>query len=168
MDTVVKVLFGMLLFLYCWLYQEQNQAWDLVRVQLKNANNMATHDAVQMTRPDELNEGMLVIENADALEQFKKTIRANLGLDENLSPLPGSPLTAPVRIVHFEVLDERTHSFPYLYENETFHIAKYLRGPAIVAVIETEHPKLVLGKDPGPIRVPAIHEYVMREELEEN
>ncbi|WP_051318261.1 hypothetical protein [Cohnella thermotolerans] len=163
MDTVIKVLFGVLVFVYTWLMQEQNQAWDLVRTQLKNANNMATHDAVQLTHTDDLNEGMLVIDFDDALEQFKGTLRANLGLDENLSPLPGSPLTAPVRIVHFEVLDERTHTFPYLYENETYRIAKYLRGPAVVAVIETAHPKLVRGMDQEPVRVPAIQEYVMKE-----
>jgi|GEM_PF-1358544 len=162
MDVTIKALFGLLMFVYAWFWQEQNQAWDLTRVQLKNANNMATHDAVQLTHPDELNEGRLTLDRDEALNQFKETLRANLGLDEGLAPRPGSPLTAPVRIVYFETIDEQTHVFPFLYQNSEFRIAKYLRGPAVVAVVETAHPALI-GPAQPPVRVPAIHEYVIRE-----
>lgn len=159
---MIKALFGLLIFVCTWLWQEQNQAWDLVRVQLKNANNMATHDAVQLTHSDELNDGRLVLDRDEALDLFKETLRANLGLDEGLAPRPGSPLTAPVRIVYFETLDERDHTFPFLYQNPEYRLAKYLRGPAVVAVVETAHPALI-GLPRQPVRVPAIHEYVIRE-----
>lgn len=150
----------MIIFTYSWLFQEQNQEWDRQRQLLKGANNHATHDAVQLAKRDSVTDGLLVLDEHNAYGLFLDTIQLNLGLDHSLNPKAGSPLNDEVRIVFFDIIDETTVEFPYLYENETYRIAKHLNGPAVVAVIETEHPQLIKSKDLAPIRVAAIHEYV--------
>lgn len=161
-STVIKVLFVMLIFSYTWLFQEENQEWDRLRQLLKSANNLATHDAVQLARKGTINNGRIVIESTEAYEMFLETLRLNLGLDTDLQPKTFSPLSDEVRIVYFEVVDEQTVEFPYLYENATYRIVKYLEGPAVIAVIETSHPSLIRRMvEEQPIRVPAIHEKKM-------
>lgn len=158
-STVIKVLFAMLIFSYTWLFQEENQEWDRLRQLLKSANNLATHDAVQLARKYTINNGRIVIESAEAYEMFLETLQLNLGLDADLQPNTSSPLSDGVRIIYFEVVDEQTVEFPYLYENATYRIAKYLEGPAVIAVVETPHPSLIRRMvEEQPIRVPAIHE----------
>ena len=158
-STVIKVLFAMFIFSYTWLFQEENQEWDRLRQLLKSANNLSTHDAVQLARKDTINNGKIVIESTEAYEKFLETLRLNLGLDADLQPRDISPLTEEVRIIHFEVIDEQSVEFPYLYENSTYRIAKHLEGPAVIAVIETAHPSLIRRMvEEQPIRVPAIHE----------
>ncbi|GIQ65433.1 hypothetical protein PACILC2_40010 [Paenibacillus cisolokensis] len=59
------------------------------------------------------------------------------------------------------MIDETNHSFPFLYSNPAYNLTKYLRGPAVVAVIEMDYPQLMqrsFSKD--PIRIPSIYEYV--------
>ena len=160
MDTVFKILFALFLILEAWFYQEENQDWDRQRQLLKDADNLATHAAAQLVYPDTLNEGQLLIDEDAAKAKFLQTLQQNLGLNEQLLPKTGSPLYSEVKLVYFQVIDERTVTFPYLYENETYHLAKYLRGPAVVAVVETEHPKWIQRlTEKEPIRVPAIQEY---------
>lgn len=92
------------------------------------------------------------------------TMQLNLGLDSALIRVPDSPLQQPVTLVYFEVIDGTMATFPLLYENPAYGITKYLRGPAVVAVIETPHPALIQGGvRQGAIRVPAVHEYVEKQ-----
>jgi hypothetical protein len=159
MDYLIKLSFVLVLFTMTWLYQEQNQEWDVERSLLKSANDFAAHDAVQLVRRDSVGEGHLLLDDA-AYDAFLAALRANLGLDASLHPLPGSRLPRDVTVVWFQIIDERTVTFPHLYENATYHIAKYLRGPAVIAVIETPHPILFRRLfEQQAIRVPAIQEY---------
>lgn len=157
-STVIKALFAMLVISYTWLFQEQNQEWDRIRQLLKSANNFATHDAVQLARKDTVNDGMVIVME-EAHDQFLETLQLNLGLDGNMQPKSGSPLQNEVRLVYFEVVDETTSNFPFLYEKPEYRIAKFLNGPAVIAVIETDHPALMRNlMVQQPVRVAAIHE----------
>lgn len=156
MDTIFKLLFAILIFTYSWLYQEQNQEWDRERQLIKNAVNLATHNAVLLVKEETVNEG--AVKMNVVYQEFLDTLKANLGLDDDLQPKTGSPLLSGVRVVHFEIIDDV--DYPYMYDHPIYHVAKYLRGPAVVGVIETDHPKLVQGPEQGALRVPAIHEYV--------
>lgn len=160
MDYLIKLAFAVLLFTMAWMVQEQNQEWEVERNLLKSANNFASHDAVQLVHRDSVGEGRLLLDEEAAYNAFLASLRANLGLDATLHPLPGSRLQHDVRVIWFQVIDERTVKFPYFYQNNTYHIAKYLRGPAVIAIIEIPHPILLrrLFEQP-PIRVPAIEEY---------
>jgi len=160
MDYLIKLAFALLLFILTWLSQEQHQEWAVERNLLKSANNFAAHDAVQLVHQESVAEGRLLIDDEAAYETFIADLCANLGLDGSLQPLPGSRLRQEVKVVWFEVIDERTVTFPYFYQHPTYRIAKYLRGPAVIAVIETSHPVLIRGfLEQPPIRVPAIQEF---------
>ncbi|WP_410513892.1 hypothetical protein PaeBR_05580 [Paenibacillus sp. BR2-3] len=161
MDYIVKLAFVLLIFIYTWFFQVQNQEWDLQRALLKDANNMAVHDAVQQMNDIERSQGRLIIDPTAAYETFQDTLQLNLGLDDELSPKAGSRLQDSVKIVEFVILDESSGiTFPYLYEDPQYGITKYIQGPSVIAVIESKHPVLISrAKTQEPIRVPAIQEY---------
>jgi hypothetical protein len=161
MDYIIKLAFVLLIFIYSWFFQIQNQEWDVLRSMLKDAGNIAVHDAAQELNEAARSQGHLIIDPAAAYETFQDTLQSNLGLDEDLSPKAGSRLHNSVKIVEFVILDESSGiTFPYLYEDAQFGITKYIQGPSVIAVIETKHPVLIArSKTQEPIRVPAIQEY---------
>ncbi|BCG57855.1 hypothetical protein [Paenibacillus sp. URB8-2] len=161
MDYIIKLAFVLLIFIYGWFFQTQNQEWDIDRELLKSANNMAVHDAAQEMNESERARGRLIFDRAAAEASFKETLEANLGLDDSLTPLAGSRLHSRVDVVHFEVIDESTDvTFPFLYEDSRYGITKYIQGPSVIAVIKTRHPVLIARtKNQEDIQVPAIQEY---------
>lgn len=161
MDHVIKMAFMLVLFLFIWLSQEENQAWDTYRMLLKNANNLAVHDAVLNIDKSEQAQGRMVFDEDEAWKTYLETLRLNLGLDSSMNPISGSPLRSSVTVLDFVLIDDSNTTFPILYEHDTYPITRYLKGPAVIAVIETEHPRLVnFSFHHGPIRVPAIFELV--------
>lgn len=164
MDTAFKILIALFIIIQAWFYQEENQDWDRQRRLLKSADNLATHAAAQLTYADAVNAGMLRIDEDAALDKFLEILQLNLGLDDQLKPKPGSPLPSKVELVYFDVIDESDVTFPYLYENATYKLTKYLRGPAVVAVVKTSHPKWIRRTiEKEPIQVPAIQEHAMNQ-----
>ena len=160
MDFTIKLSFIVLIFLFGWLYQEQNQEWDIQRNLLKEANNFAAHDAALQIDDEEKSRGRIIIDDVLARSVFEESLQRNLGLDASLNPRPGSPVLSEVRILHFEILDESNATFPYFYQNPTYRIAQWVYGPAVVSVIETDHPRFVQRVfQHSPIRVPAVQEY---------
>lgn len=165
MDYIIKLAFVLLIFIYSWFFQIQNQEWDMLRSMLKDANNIAVHDASQELDESARADGRLIINPDEAFVTFRHSLQANLGLDEGLSPLAGSRLQAQVKIVKFDIVDESTGAdFPLLYEDSNYGITKYIQGPSVIAVIETEHPVLISrAKVQETITVPAVQEYKMNE-----
>lgn len=160
MDFALKTVFCFIVFIFSWLYQEQNYQWDITHQMMKEASNLAVHDAILQPIPSLMAEGQLVIDPVEAREIFEETLQINLGLSEALAPIEGSPLRTPVQILEFIVFDDSNTIFPYLYENETYHVVKYLHGPAAFAVIKTDYPKFINTFGSGTdIKVPAIQEY---------
>lgn len=86
MDYIIKLAFVLLIFIYSWFFQIQNQEWDQLRSMLKDANNMAVHDAAQELDETELTRGHLIIDHTEAYDTFQQTLQNNLGLDSGLSP----------------------------------------------------------------------------------
>ncbi len=164
MDFSLKTVFFFVFFIFTWLYQEQNNQWELTLTNLKNSNNLAVHDAILFPDPHALSEGKLIIDKNEALDRFKETLQLNLGLNETMDPKPGSPMRAPVEIVEFIIFDDTNSTFPFLYENPTYHVSKYLHGPAAFAVIKTDYPKIINRFGTGSdILVPAIEEFKLNQ-----
>ncbi|WP_339811704.1 hypothetical protein MKY63_04565 [Paenibacillus sp. FSL R7-0189] len=161
MDYIIKLAFVLLIFIYSWFFQIQNQEWDQLRSMLKDANNIAVHDAAQELDETELTRGHLIIDPTEAYDTFQQTLQNNLGLDSGLSPQGGSRFKTQVKIVKFDIIDDSDGvTFPLLYEDSEYGITKYIAGPSVIAVIETEHPVLISrSKTQQPIRVPAVQEY---------
>ncbi|MNP85888.1 hypothetical protein D3C76_1858240 [compost metagenome] len=66
-----------------------------------------------------------------------------------------------MKIVKFVIVDDSTGvTFPLLYEDSVYGITKYIQGPSVIAVIETQHPVLISrSKVQEAIIVPAVQEY---------
>ena len=159
MDHVLKMSFVLIFFLFTWLSQEENHAWDIQRTLLKGANNSAVHDAALQIDESERARGRIVIKADEAWAEYRKTLLSNLGLDSTLTAKPGSPIQGTVTVLDFIVLDDSNTTFPLLYENSTYNITRYLTGPAVIAIVETPHPRLVqFSFIHDPIRVPAVYE----------
>lgn len=163
MDYIIKLAFVLLIFIYSWFFQIQNQEWDMLRSMLKDANNIAVHDAAQELNEAELTRGRLIIDPETAYDTFQYALQENLGLNDTLMPQAGSRFKTQVKIVKFDIVDESGGvSFPLLYEDREYGITKYIQGPSVIAVIQTEHPVLISrAKTQDPILVPAIQEYKM-------
>jgi hypothetical protein len=156
MDKTFYLISIFFIFVVCWLLQEENQLWDQQRQILKAGNNKAVH--ASLFPVESLNAGTILLPENAAFQAYKESLEENLGLDEMLQPKPGSPVLSQIRILHFEVIDEHSgRQFPFLYENSEYHLAKYLRGPAVVAVIEMDFPRIQTFQ--FTIRVPSIYEY---------
>jgi hypothetical protein len=165
MDYVIKLAFVLLVFVYSWFFQIQNQEWDTLRSMLKDANNIAVHDASQELNETARAQGRLIIDPAEAYATFRQALQRNLGLDEGLSPIAGSRLQTQVKIVKFDIVDDSTGvTFPLLYEDRAYGITKYIQGPCVIAVIETRHPVLIArSKVQEAIIVPAVQEYKLND-----
>jgi hypothetical protein len=160
MDFTIKLSFIVIIFLFGWLYQEQNHEWDIQRNLLKDANNISAHDAALQIDDDAKSRGRLIIDPLAARVTFEESLRLNLGLDSALDPRSGSPMRSGVRILHFEILDDSNSSFPVFYQNPTYGIAQWVYGPSVISVIETDHPRFVQRVfQQAPIRVPTVQEY---------
>ncbi|MFF2908749.1 hypothetical protein [Paenibacillus sp. NPDC057934] len=161
MDYIIKLAFVLLIFVYSWFFQIQNQEWDTLRGMLKDAGNVAVHDAAQEMDEAARAQGRLIIDPVQAYATFEDSLRHNLGLGNDLSPKVGSRFREKVKIVKFEIVDESKEvSFPLLYEDRKYGITKYIQGPSVIAVIETKHPVLIARtKMQEAITVPAVQEY---------
>lgn len=161
MDYIIKLVFVLLIFIYSWFFQIQNEEWDMLRTMLKDANNMAVHDASQELNETARAQGRLIIDPAEAYAAFRQSLQNNLGLDDGLSPLAGSRLHTQVKIIKFDIVDDSTgDTFPLLYEDPDYGITKYIQGPSVIAVIQTDHPVLISrSKVQEAITVPAVQEY---------
>ncbi|MRN51810.1 hypothetical protein [Paenibacillus monticola] len=165
MDYIIKLAFVLLIFVYSWFFQIQNQEWDTLRSMLKDANNIAVHDAAQELNEVARAQGRLIIDPELAYATFQRSLQNNLGLDDNLSPKAGSRFRTQLKIIKFAIVDESSGvTFPLLYEDSNYGITKYIQGPSVIAVIQTEHPVLISrAKTQEAIMVPAIQEYRFNE-----
>lgn len=90
MDFIIKLVFVLFIFIQTWFFQLQNDEWDITRSMLKDANNMAVHDASMELDTAALALGDIIINRDEAMQTFTETLEANLGLDANLIPRSGS------------------------------------------------------------------------------
>lgn len=107
---------------------------------LKYGLNRAVHAAAQQTDDARLARGIRAIDEAKAEAVFLEYLQANLQLDGDNRPLPGSQLREPVDIVVFDVINP-DQPFPYHYRNAEHDVSLTLYGPGVVAVIRAEYPR---------------------------
>lgn len=157
---LVRMLIFSLVVTPLWLFQHEEGQWDITRIMMKESVNSATHDAAMALDSAELSRGRLVFNRAQAEANLLESLQINLGLYPSMLPKSGTRVRERVTVEYFEILDESNSTFPMLYQNATYGLAKYLNGPAIVAVISTPHPKIFSWSSLHPkIQVAAIHEY---------
>jgi hypothetical protein len=126
---------------------------------LKNAMELAVHDAALSLKTEELMNGKIVFNQMVAEQNFRKSLEDNLRLNTSLEPLSDSFFKEPIVLKHLEYVDHSTGSmFPMNYFNDKYHILDTLEGPAIVAVLETRGPRYFTGNK-KVIRQAVVYQY---------
>jgi hypothetical protein len=126
---------------------------------LKNAMELAVHDAALSLKVDELMNGKIVFDQLVAEQSFRKSLEDNLRLNTSLEPLTDSFFKEPIVLKHLEYVDHSTGTvFPMNYINDKYHILDTLEGPAIVVVLETSGPRYFTGNK-NVIRQAVVYQY---------
>lgn len=127
---------------------------------VKHALNRATHAAAQQTDALKLAQGIADLDEDQARITALSYLRDNLRLDDNLAPLPGSFLQAPVEIVALEVIGA-DESFPYLYEQPLYDYSVTLTRPGVIMLIRLQYPRMYSVMDPVVWVIKSASELVM-------
>jgi hypothetical protein len=126
---------------------------------LKDALELAIHDAALEIDKAEMSEGNIVFKQVKAEENFRKSLQENLSLNTSLQPESSSFFQEKVEIKYVEYIDDsNTVTYPFNYFNDKYEIYDTVNGPAIVAVIETKGPRYFAGPT-TTIRQAVVYEY---------
>lgn len=106
----------------------------------KRGLNQAVHAAAQQSDLNKLARGVHAIDSAAAETAAMQYLQANLRLDGNNDPLPGTFLRSQIRLLEFAVLNDNV-SYPYTYTNAQYGYTVTLRRPGVVAIMRLEYPR---------------------------
>ncbi|GAB2670999.1 hypothetical protein ACFQWB_13785 [Paenibacillus thermoaerophilus] len=105
----------------------------------KHAVNRSAHAAAQQIDDRKLARGILAIDPAAAFDTALGYLRANMRLDESLTPLGGTFWRSSPEIVRWIVVPE-TAAFPYHYEDPDYDYEVTLRRPGVILIIRLQYP----------------------------
>lgn len=141
---MAKLLFGVLMSVVWWMLHalqlDEEMAIGTLS-SLKQAVNRASHAAAQQIDLDKLELGIVSIDGRRAEQAAILYLADNLGLNEQLTPSPGSLLRDPVEVRVFEVLDESL-TYPYTYRNDLYDYEVTFARPGVVLIIHVVYPLL--------------------------
>ena len=103
----------------------------------KYALNRATHAAAMQLDKIALADGFLYIDPLQAYEQGRLMLFQNLQLDENGQITSHTFLQNPVKVLHFEVIND---NLPLQYDNPQYNIELLIEAPTVIMVVEIYSP----------------------------
>lgn len=131
--------------------------------QIKNALELAVHDASLALDQTQFSQGEIVFDQARALENLKLSLNSNLKLSSAggyyYIPEANSFYQEDIYLDHIEFIDDSNSTFPRTYSNPTYDIVDTLNGPSIVAVLATKSPRYFAGEG-IIIRKAVVYEYL--------
>ncbi|MBF7084376.1 hypothetical protein IT084_15590 [Desulfallas sp. Bu1-1] len=101
------------------------------RIAARHMLNLSLRAAAAELDPEELKDNRVVIDEAAATNKFYEILRANLKLDMNNNPLPGSIADGPVEVCYFQVVNGDRLPFSYTFDNYSETISR----PAVTGII---------------------------------
>lgn len=108
---------------------------------LKHGVNRAAHAGAQAVDKEQLAEGKVNLDAAEARETALRYLRVNLRLDEQLVPLPDTFLQGQVSVLALDVIGSE-HTFPYRYEQPAYEYSVTLNRPGVVMIIGIRYPRM--------------------------
>lgn len=163
MATTLRTALFILLFALILQMQYNIDADKTATRQLKNALELAVHDATLAINTDSVVEGKVIFDRDLAIENLKNSLEASLNVKSEggyvFTPNKDSFFQDDLYLVHLEFIDESASTiFPLNYINPDYEILETINGPSIVAVLTTESPRWFHGKTTF-IRQAAVYEY---------
>lgn len=141
---MAKLVFGILMAVVWWMLHALQMDEELAMNTLheaKRAVDRSAHAAAQQLDREWLETGRITLDPDLAEEAAYAYLRANLRLDADLSPLPGSPLREAVVIERIEVIGDEV-TFPYTYRNDSHEYEVTLMRPGVVLIAHVRFPRL--------------------------
>jgi len=132
--------------------------------QLKNALEIAVHDAALAIDSHEIAEGRIVFDETLAKQYLIDSLERNLNAKTTngfvFKPVENSFYKSDIIIEHLEFIDDSDgRAYPFNYSYSTYHIVETIDGPCVIAVISTDSPRWFRG-DSIKIRQGAVYEYL--------
>lgn len=144
-------LLWILLMIASWMYAQAVQVDEESSMKAlydgKHAVNRAAHAAAQQVDDGALASGHLRIDPDAALREAAFYLQANLELDEEGNPLPGSYLRDRVEVLVFRVINDDV-AFPYTYRNPAYDYEVTLTRPGVVLMIRLKYPRVFSAMPP--------------------
>lgn len=103
---------------------------------LKEDLEIAVHDASLSIDEDKLSEGLFVIDEEEALNNFKESLRRNTSLTDE-----------DYEITLFKVFDQGNTTFPYEFTDTETGYSEIILYPTVIAIIKTNVNKYFFGTD---------------------
>jgi hypothetical protein len=163
MATTLRTILFILLFAFITQIQFNLDADKTATRQVKNALEIAVHDAALAVSPSELANGRIVFDQSLATDNLKSSLETNLeatsGAGFVYTPNEDSFYKNDLYLVHLEFIDDNvTTTYPYVYTNPNYKIIERVDGPSVIAVMSTESPRWFNGNTTY-IRQAAVYEY---------
>lgn len=162
MSEALKTMFMMLLFAGIISMQYNGDADRTANRQIKNALELAVHDAALALDESQLGQGRIVFDQVQALDNLQSSLEHNLNATSSTgyiyTPSADSFYQEDIMIEHLEFIDDSSHTFPMVYSNPKYDIIDSLSGPSVVAVVSTRSPRYFAG-DKIIIRKAVVYEY---------
>lgn len=141
---MAKLVFGILMAVVWWMLHALQLDEELAMNTLheaKRAVDRAAHAAAQQLDRERLETGTVALEPDLAEAAAYAYLQANLRLDADLAPLPGSLLREEIVIDRLEIIGDGV-TFPYTYRNELFDYEVTLMRPGVVLIARVRCPRL--------------------------
>lgn len=162
MATTLRTGLLILLFSFIITMQFNLDADKTATRQIKNALELATHDAGLAIDVTSLSQGKVIFNQSLAIDQLQKSLETNLDIKSEAgyvyTPNSTSFYQKDLYIVHLEFRDDSNTIFPYTYSNPDYDILERLNGPSVIAVMTTDSPRWFKGGQ-TIIRQAAVYEY---------
>lgn len=174
MATALRSILLILLFAFIIQIQFNLDADKTASRQIKNALEIAVHDAALAVDPVSFSNGKIVFLNGanlngrllddTALTNLKESIESNLNVTSGAGyvfrPTSTSFFKNDLYLVDLVYIDDRvTRTYPFTYTHPQYHFTQELKGPSIIAIMTTQSPRWFVGS-PTVITQAAVYEYI--------
>lgn len=165
MKWAIFLLFTAAISTMLWIWQMDNHATATAYNRLKNALDLATHDAAMEVDRNELARRGRIVFSANAQNTLMSSLQKNLKLDANNRPLAPNLFrsTDQLSVLVFERIESGCPNspagFPCTYTNPTYGYVDTLYGPSVVAIIAMRHPRPFAFSTDRSFIVGSSHEY---------
>lgn len=159
MKWVITIILLMPVWLYfgAWSHDEYFQT--KLQADLKDGLKLATHDAALQVDRLVLEEGNVVFLPDQAEQAFLASVQRSFKLTAALEPTAGSVWQSPMRIVHFERVEDGIFPRPY-NSGPPYYYSDMLNGPSIIAIVQVKHPRFYGISRDFDYTVGSSHEYI--------
>lgn len=164
MATTLRTVLFILLFALITQMQINLDADKTATRQIKNALELAVHDAALAISPVDMANGRIVFDQNLAITNLSESLASNLKLETSAgyvyTPNSDSFFKDDLYISHLEFIDDSTTTtYPFTYVNDDYDIMETVNGPSVIAVLTTESPRWFKGETTY-IRQAAVYEYI--------